>query len=63
MTQMIWTFYEEVKSIFNFIYKNNIIIYTYAINIQMYPFSQKFPVSIYKNREYTGNPAQYPYIN
>lgn len=38
MTQMIWTFYEEVKSIFNFIYKNNIIIYTYAINIQMYPF-------------------------
>lgn len=33
MTQMIWTFYEEVKSIFNFIYKNNIIIYTYAINI------------------------------
>lgn len=33
MTQMIWKFYEEVKSIFNFIYKNNIIIYTYAINI------------------------------
>lgn len=33
MTQMIWTFYEEVKSIFNFIYKNNIIIYTYALNI------------------------------
>lgn len=32
MNQMIWSFLEKMKSIFNFIYKNKIIIYTYVIN-------------------------------
>lgn len=31
MNQMIWSFLEKMKSIFNFIYKNK-IIYTYVIN-------------------------------
>lgn len=59
MNQMIWSFLEKMKSIFNFIYKNKIIIYTYVIKKTR--ISRNFPVSIYKNRKY--NPAQHFFIN
>lgn len=32
MNEMIWLFLEKMKFIFNFIYKNKIIIYIYVIN-------------------------------